>query len=306
MKIAYTASNFTDKTIGIIEIANEIVREYEEQGFSLTLRQLYYQFVARDYVANTEQSYKRLGNIISDGRRAGLIDWDAIEDRTRYVRRISHWDTPSDVMESAMRSFKLSMWENQPINPEVWIEKDALIGVISGVCGNYDVPYFSCRGYVSDSEMWRAGRRVYDNSLHGKTTLILHLGDHDPSGVDMTRDIESRLALFGELEPFEVRRIALNIDQIDQYKPPPNPTKLTDSRASGYISKYGRNSWELDALSPAVLAELISDELGSEIDWDIWEDTVVREKQHKSELQSVATNWKKIIKWLNNGGSASN
>ena len=297
-KIAYIQKKFSYRTKSIITTASAIIEEYQKQGFTLTLRQLFYQFVARGYLENTERSYQRLGGIISDGRRAGLLDWESIEDRTRFVRDLSHWENPSGIIRSAWKSFRLSMWEEQAFRLEVWIEKDALLGVIDQVCEMYDVPYFSCKGYVSDSEIWRAGNRIIHNEGKIQKTIILHLGDHDPSGIDMTRDINTRLDLFSDFGSFEVRRLALNMNQIQQYNPPPNPAKVTDSRYSSYTADYGPDSWELDALSPPVLYQLIEDEIINIVDHSVWNRTKQRENQYKKELELASDNWETVIQSL--------
>lgn len=144
----------------VIDQANEIIAAYAAQGFDLTLRQLYYQFVSRDRIANSDREYKRLGSVINDAQLAGLVDWDAITDRTRNVRAVSHWETPGAIIDSAAYSFRIDKWLLQPYRVEVWIEKDALAGVIERVCTDLDVPYFSCRGYTSQSEMWAAAHNV--------------------------------------------------------------------------------------------------------------------------------------------------
>lgn len=268
MRERYINKNFRADSLAIIEQANQIIADYRAQGFSLTLRQLYYQFVARDLLPNTERSYKRLGGIINDGRLAGMIDWDSIEDRTRNVRINSHWEDPAAVLRSARASYGIDMWANQPKRVEVWIEKEALAGVISGVCSELDVPHFACRGYVSQSEQWRAGLRCRNPD---QKTIILHLGDHDPSGIDMTRDNQERLTMFSDRR-VEVNRIALNMDQIDEYGPPPNPAKMTDSRFREYMLNYGDSSWELDALEPSVIVELIREWVDVYRDDDLWEE----------------------------------
>jgi hypothetical protein len=216
MRQQYIEKNFRNDTLDIIGQANQIIADYAAQGFSLTLRQLYYQFVARDLIPNTERSYKRLGGIINDGRLAGLIDWNAIEDRTRNLQRNPHWDSPADVIEAARQSYGIDMWANQPKRVEVWIEKEALAGVITRVCNDLDVPYFACRGYVSQSEQWRAGMRCRTNyNRASQDTVVLHLADHDPSGIDMTRDNQERLSMLaGYRGAPTVERIALNMDQI--------------------------------------------------------------------------------------------
>ena len=108
--------------------------------------------------------------------------------------------------------------------------------------------------------MWSAAQRFKKYQTYGKTCVLIHLGDHDPSGIDMSRDIQDRLEMFGvDSDRFIFRRIALNREQVDLYSPPPNPAKITDSRSSSYISEYGEESWELDALEPKVLHDLITD-----------------------------------------------
>lgn len=293
--IAYINKQFRKDTLAIIEMANQIIQEYQEQGFTLTLRQLYYQFVARALIENTERSYKRLGSIINDARMSGMIDWDAIEDRTRWLRGQAHWDSPADIVAACANQFQVDQWEGQPYRPEVWIEKDALIGVIEGVCDEYDVPYFACRGYVSQSEQWRAGRRLRDYASDGQAPIILHFGDHDPSGMDMTRDNRDRLGTFGELlsDEYELVRLALNMEQIDRYGPPPNPTKLSDSRANAYISEYGAESWELDALEPSVIATLIREKLESLIEPDAWGAAQAKQDEGRKRLQEAVKTMRK-------------
>ena len=295
-RIAYQRFKFQKATLQIIEQANEIIDEYAEQGFSLTLRQLYYQFVARDLIPNNMKSYKRLGSIINDARLAGMIDWDAIEDRTRNLQSWSHHASPADALQETLDRYREDLWRTQPYHIEAWIEKDALIGVLEDACGRYRLPHFSCRGYVSQSEMWGAPQRWRKHAEAGKKIVVLHLGDHDPSGVDMSRDIEARLNGFsnvsfksGTWTPFEVEvvRLALNMDQVRLYKPPPNPAKITDSRAHDYIAKYGRKSWELDALDPRTIRGLIHDAVKARLDVAAWNAARKAEEESKKVLSGL-------------------
>lgn len=292
---------FSDSSLAIIEQANSIIADYQAQGFTLTLRQLYYQFVSRDLIANKQSEYKRLGSIINDGRLAGLVDWDAIEDRTRNVRTHSAWDDPSEIIQSAANSYAEDLWADQTYRPEVWIEKDALIGVIEPVCHRFKVPYFACRGYSSQSEQWRAGKRFADVFEAGQTPIVLHLGDHDPSGIDMTRDNADRLTLFAG-EEVEVKRLALNFDQIRRYRPPPNPAKETDSRAASYIEQFGGKSWELDALDPKVIDALISSEIEDLINPEKWEKAKQREARRQNILSKMALNWSEVEDFIRSIG----
>ena len=289
-KIAYIERKFKPESMALIQKINGVITDYKAQGFSLTLRQVYYQMVARAIIQNNERSYKNLGNLISDARLAGLIDWKAIEDRTRNLRGNSHWSSPGGVIDAAAYSYHRDHWSGQDSYVEVWVEKDALIGIVGQICERLDVNHFSCRGYVSQSEMWEAASRLKSRSDKGQHIVLLHLGDHDPSGKDMSRDIVDRLNTF-ETYGVEFHRLALNMEQVDQYTPPPNPTKLTDSRAGGYIEEYGLECWELDALEPKVISDLIRDNVALYRDEAIYKKVVAREQEEKRLLEAVAENW---------------
>lgn len=295
-KIAYKEQRFSSKVQTIIDQANDIIDEYALQGYDLTLRQLYYQFVSRDLLQNTHQEYKRLGSIINDARLAGQIDWDKITDRTRNLHRLSHWDSEEDIISACAGSYHVDFWSNQLYRPEIWIEKEALAGVFQRVCDELDVPFFSCRGYTSQSEMWGAAMRLKGWVLQKQKPIILHFGDHDPSGQDMTRDIRDRLKLF--MGGVQLERLALNMDQVEQYEPPPNPTKMTDVRADGYVAEFGDESWELDALEPAVLAELVSARIKELRDEKAWKKKEKEKKTARENLTKTAEAWDDIVAWM--------
>jgi len=309
----YRQKRFRAATLEVIEKANHIIAEYQAQGFSLTLRQCYYQFVARDVfpeswvdagynarqglppdTKNTMKNYKKLGDIVSDGRLAGLIDWDAIEDRTRELRSSAHWGSPAQIVKACAEQFRYNLWANQDYYVECWIEKDSLVGVIEGVCSELDVPYFSCRGYTSQSAMWEAAQRLIEREDSGKETIIFHLGDHDPSGIDMTRDISDRLEMFHST--VSVQRIALSMDQVDEHNPPPNPAKTTDARYESYRQEYGDDSWELDALEPKVLTALIRGEVERVRDPERWHAQIERQEEARNELKLVAKKWHTVVR----------
>lgn len=288
------------ESAALVSRAIEICDEYRGQGYDLTLRQLYYQFVARDIIPNTQRSYKRLGTVVDNGRLAGLIDWDYIVDRTRNVYRTDGTDeSPEDATRATADSYARALWRTQPNHVEVWVEKEALAGVVQRAAQGTGVNYFSCRGYVSQSEMYAAGQRfqAYSSRL-GKDCYIIHLGDHDPSGIDMTRDIRGRLSMFTYGEPPKVRRIALNMDQVEQYNPPPNFAKVTDSRFAEYQQRFGDDSWELDALDPSTLNDLITTEVMSLRDETLWAEAEARQERERSQLLAVSDSWDDVIDYL--------
>lgn len=294
-KIQYKEISFRQKSLDLIELINSVIDEYSAQGYELTLRQAYYQLVARGYIENNERSYKNIGSLINDGRLAGLIDWNSITDRTRNLRNRAHWDQPQDVIYSAKYSYLLDKWEGQPNYVEVWVEKDALIDIVGQACRPLDTPHFSCRGYTSQSEMWSAAQR-FIRQKNREACYIIHLGDHDPYGIDMTRDIQERLEMFGA--DVYVKRVALTMNQVTTYNPPPNPAKITDSRCGKYIDQYGEESWELDALEPQMLTKLITNEVTALRDDAIYQAICDREEAEKRELQTVADEYQKVISFL--------
>lgn len=294
-KIQYKEINFQKKSLDLIELVNQVVDEYSAQGYELTLRQVYYQLVARGYIPNNERSYKNVGSLINDGRLAGLIDWHSVTDRTRNLRKESHWDNPADVIASARYSYNLDKWKGQPNYVEVWVEKDALVDIVGQACSPLDTPYFSCRGYTSQSEMWSAAQRFIRQEQREKR-IIIHLGDHDPSGIDMTRDIQERLELFGA--DVYVKRVALTMNQIQTYNPPPNPAKITDSRASKYIDQFGDESWELDALEPKVITDLIKKQVTMYRNDDIYRAVCDKESREKEELKMLERNYDRAVAYL--------
>lgn len=295
-KIQYKEIKFRQNSLDLINLVNQVVDEYKAQGYELTLRQAYYQLVARGYIPNNERSYKNIGNLINDGRLAGLIDWYSITDRTRYLRGHSHWDEPADVIASVKYSYNLDKWKGQPNYVEVWVEKDALVDIVGQACDPIDTPYFSCRGYTSQSEMWGAAQRFIRQGYR-EQRIIIHLGDHDPSGIDMTRDIQERLNMFGA--DVYVKRVALTMNQIDQYNPPPNPAKLSDSRCHAYMEQFGDESWELDALEPSVITNLIRNEVTAFRDDVIYQEVCDREHREKEELQMLVDNHDETVRFLN-------
>lgn len=302
-KEKFTDYSPTAPTLELIAKCNDVIEDMVAQGYDLTLRQLYYQLVAAAEIPNNQKSYNRLGDIISKARLGGLVDWDAIIDRTRNLTGLRKWRTPADLISHYSYLFHIDRWKGQEFRPEVWIEKDALAGVFQRICNKLDVDYFSCRGYTSLSEMKKAADRFARRRKNGQEPIILHFGDHDPSGLDMTRDIQDRLDLFagGVGHAPKVVRMALNMDQVDKYDPPPNPTKIKDSRSAGYIREYGSESWELDALRPDVLSNLVEMHVMSIIsDRDKWSEREKLERSQKNELREITNNYDIITEILKN------
>ena len=278
--ICYEPKKFSTDRLAMIKKINSVVDKFEADGYVLTVRQIYYQFVKNDWVPNIPQSYNLLQGLINDGRLAGLISWTAIEDRERGLKGWDTFTAPAQALEQLKENYKLDLWQGQSFRPEVWVAKKALEGVIGRICGELRVDFFACKGYNSQSEQWRAGRRFADYIRRGQRPIVFHLGDHDPSGIDMTRDNRERLSMFAG-SPIIVQRIALNMPQIEELDPPPNPAKVTDSRSDSYIAQYGESSWELDALDPKYISDLIRDALMQIREEDKWDAMLTQEVNDK-------------------------
>lgn len=316
-KIAYVDKRFSRTSIEVIDLCDQVINNYMAAGYRLTLRQLYYQMIAQDLfpeswidpdynrrnglqpeTKNTVKNYKRLGDLVSNARLAGLIDWDAIEDRGRNLHTQPHWSSPADIITAARQSFRLDKWANQPYRPEVWVEKEALIGVIGNVCDRLDVPYFATKGYNSQSEQWAAAQRFGRYIRKGQTPYLIFLSDHDPSGIDMGRDNEDRISEMFRVYGLEFKRIALTTEQVEEYDPPPNPAKETDSRFAAYTVLHGDESWELDALPPDVLSDLIERAIDDITDTDAWDAVVEREDEYIESLEKLERNWGAVTQYI--------
>lgn len=282
MKIAFLHKRLRPTSIATIAIVNTVLSNYEGLGLRLTLRQLFYQLVVRNVITNTEKSYNNLGNLVSHGRLAGLIDWSMIEDRIRIPHMPNEFSGLKELVDAALASYRLPRWSDQDKYVELWVEKDALSGVLAPLANEYHVTLMVNRGYSSQSAMYDAYRRFLRQQRKNKECILFYLGDHDPSGEDMVRDIDDRLAMFGA--SVEVRKIALTMEQVQQYNPPPNPAKMSDSRFSKYEAKYGNESWEVDALPPDVLDSLIRGVLEDVIDADAMDAVKEREEKDKQRL----------------------
>lgn len=290
-----------------------IVESYQAQGFKLTLRQLYYQLVTRDLIPNQDKSYKRIGDIVCKARLGGLLDWDAIEDRVRRPQRASEFESLRDLVNAAVYSYRLPRLQGQPTYVELWVEKDALAGVLWPLASRFHVVLMVNRGYSSASAMKDAGDRIRANvKRYGcKRAHVLYLGDLDPSGEDMVRDIRDRLQLFinqgwlvdtSKPDPLEngddrakrkpfirftVEKLALTPEQVEEHNPPPNPAKMSDSRATKFVEEHGYSSYEVDALPPAVLRDIIVERLDQLIDGTLVDSIKRRERRGSNALRTL-------------------
>jgi hypothetical protein len=186
MRETYVSQRFNARSEALIQLLNDVLIEYQRDGYILTVRQLYYQMVARGYIPNTPRSYENLDVLIGTARLAGRLDWDALEDRNRRPLLNTHWRSPTEIVQAAADQYKVDHWEGQGYHIEVMVEKDALSGVLNPICRDLDITFTANKGYSSLSYLHEVGQRLRSFKERGISPIIFYLGDHDPSGIDMT------------------------------------------------------------------------------------------------------------------------
>ena len=278
MREAFRTKTFSKSNIMLLGQALAKIRDYEARGITMTLRQLYYQLVAGAVIPNNLKAYKHLTSLITDARYAGLVDWDSIEDNLRKPRLPTMFEDIPDILNATISSYRLDWWKTMKGYVELYTEKDALSSILGPLAAKHRIPFQVNRGYASASSMYEASKRFLAKRP-GKKCVILYLGDHDPSGLDMVRDIKERLSEFRAY--VEVEHIGLTWEQIEKYHLPPNPAKVTDSRAAAYIEEYGNESWEVDALPPDVMVEIIERAIQK------WEDPRIKANVLRQERKDI-------------------
>jgi hypothetical protein len=215
-----------------------------------TVRQVFYQATVRGVVVKTELGYRKVMKALVRLREDGRVPWHFIADNTRWMRKPLSFDTPDEAVEHMAASYRKALWRDIDVQVEVWIEKDALAGVIVDVTRMFDVPLMVARGYASLSFLHSAAADIMERD---RPAFIYHLGDYDPSGQDAAANIERRLREFAPEVAIAFRRIAVTRDQIRRWRLPSRPTKASDPRSAGFDG----DSVELDAITPQRLRELV-------------------------------------------------
>lgn len=282
----------------LVDRMNFYIGSYAAQGYALTLRQLFYRLVDAHDIDKTEKAYDRLGDVLGRARLAGLVDWAAIEDRGRSLEGGSVSTTDEkNIIGSTAGMFKVDRWQYQRNRVEVWVESKALADVVARPCDDLSVAHLAAGGYNSLTALWDAGQRFIGMAKEGYKPVLLYLGDHDPSGMDMSRNIEDRLREFGPHE-LVVRRIALNRDQVDRYALVSAPAKVTDSRFSWYREQYGEESWQLDALEPQDLDAMVRVAVQDYVDGEAWQRAVDEEVLGRRNFELLAEHWDLVKEYL--------
>ncbi|MGB9002849.1 MAG: hypothetical protein WCC52_03470 [Nitrosotalea sp.] len=286
-----------------VRATNDIIEQYD---ILLTVRQIFYRLVSNGFIQNTINSYKLFDRMITRGRERGDIDTRSIVDRARQVIGGDYgYASVQDFVRSKIseledtEQYTRRVWDGQPQYVELWVEKDALATLFSSIADGYRVVTYPSRGYSSFTKVYEAINNRF--SLYGDRPItILHFSDHDPSGLNMTEDIQSRLYRYGSHA--RVKRIALTHTQVRQFRLEPMPTKISDSRWREYSLQYGSQCWELDALPPNELQNIIRDAIKAHVDVSRWNKTFREIEKEKRSLQKRFRS-KEVTSMINKLGS---
>jgi hypothetical protein len=256
----------------------------------MTVRQVFYRGVGFGLWPKTETAYKNIVcRLLGDMRREGLIPYSWIADSTRWMRKPRTFSSMQDALEHTAKTYRRALWQDQDTYLEVWLEKEALAGVVFEVTDPWDVPLMVTRGYPSLSFLWSAAETIKAQSMterpidvgfeslldelpaamrglsydqQTKDVRILYIGDRDPSGDDIARNVAEQLEDMSECY-IDFVRVAVTAEQVDEYDLPTRPTKRTDTRTAKWD---GNGSVEVDAIEPDVLRDLIVAEIEGCID----------------------------------------
>ena len=250
----------------------------------MSVRQVFYRLVSMGVVAKTESEYKNtVVRLLGEMRRAGEIKFAWIADSTRWMRKPDTYSSLENMLRYSAQSYRRAVWDNQDAYVEIWLEKDALAGVLYGETEKWDVPLMVTRGYPSISYLYSAAEAISEQDERGKTSHLYYFGDYDPSGLDIPRRVERDLREFAPGAEIEFERVAVTPEQVEELGLATRPTKSTDSRARNFTGE----SVEVDAIPPGILRQMVHDCITRHIDSSAYQVMMQAEKSEREALMSL-------------------
>jgi len=275
------------KTKVILEHISVIVQKYQARNIPLTLRQLYYQLVAQNIIENTKETYKALTKIVGKARYAGMLDWTAFKDRTRTSERPMEWKSITDLLKTALYSYRLPRGEGQENYIEVITEKDALSSVLAPIAARYHIRFNVFKGFSSITAIYDLSKRILAVSAKNQKSTLVYIGDHDPSGLQMLRGLHERIGELTDYTPLTVIPAALTMEQITELNLAPNRAKEKDPNYKKYKAEFGEDCWEVDALPPEYLIETVKTAILQYLDVARMNAIIAREEEDKRKIKRI-------------------
>ena len=288
---------WTERNLQKLEQIQEVLSQWRSY-WPMTLRQIYYQLVSQQIIANKSSEYKLLSRFLKYARLDKKISWDAIEDRTRSRYYSGGYYNKKSFIESELGNFLTGYYrdlvQDQEVHIEVWIEKDALSSIFSRVTNRYCLSTVVCKGFSSVSFLKDFKNRILKN---GKSPIMLYFGDFNPSGLEMLDSMAITLNDEMNINRIKFKRIALTKEDIEKYSLPHDPSavKKTDSRYNKFISRHGEYAVELDALDPDVLEHKIVDAIEAELDMDKFNAQIEQQNIDRDELDDLQSDVRKML-----------
>jgi hypothetical protein len=253
----------------------------------MTLRQLYYRLVSAGALNNHQKEYNRLKVLMGRLREEGDLPRTWIVDHVRTTYKPSSWSGLGEYGDSVRECYRKDFWSSLGCHVEILVEKDAVAGTLQPVTSKYDVALRVLRGYSSISF---AGEIADEWSDIDKPINAYYLGDYDPSGMDIERDVREKIQRYGNCE-FEWTRLAILEDDFDEFDLIPLPIKLSDKRAASFLDQHGKHCAELDALPPTELRRRVEEAILSHVDREVWARLQNIEEIEKKTMQEYVDKW---------------
>jgi hypothetical protein len=264
------------------ELLSAIHDVVDGEESEITIRHLFYRLVGLGVIEKNERAYKSLCQHLSRWRKSGEVPYDAFSDSTRWRIKPQMFGSMAEALTLTRETYRRNLWATQPWYVEVWVEKDAIAGVIDDVTGAWGVPLFVCRGFASLSSLYEAAQTFKKNQAKGKSPFIIHLGDYDPSGHAAADAIERTLREDLQCYGVTFQRFAIIEEQIEEFNLPTRPTKQSDSRARNW---QGSECVELDSMPPQELRTIVKNAITMLIDKDEWQALKRIEREEQETLE---------------------
>jgi hypothetical protein len=298
------------KAAATIMLGQAAVDVLEDAGQAITLRQLFYRLVATGDIAKTDAAYKKLGRVMSNLREDGTVPWEYLADHVRVTIQARTFDGVEGLLTDSTDFYRRNLMRDQDVAIQLWAESDSIGSVVAPIARRFTIPTFIGRGYTSRGYLWSAAEDAVAAQTAHKDVVIFHVGDYDPSGEDIFRDLEETMRLYafaisegytakavrayftrlgsmapGETDWLRFERLALTPTQIAAYRLPSRPAKSSDSRTAKFT---GTGTVEVEALPIDTLLEIVTDAIESEIDPEALRIAKVAEASERDIMKRIA------------------
>jgi hypothetical protein len=257
----------------------------------MTIRQLFYRLVSKGLIPNDRKHYQLVSRVMTKARDDERCSFDHIVDRSRPAYSPNVWEDASGYAEAVKRGYRKDYWATQPNHVEIWVEKDAIIGSIEPTTDELGVTIRVGRGFLSTTKAHDIAERF---TVIDKPITVFYLGDHDPSGQDIERDLYQRILSY-DSGYFDLQRLAIHKEDISKFDLPPLRIKDGDMRAAKFRAQHGEECVELDALPPDELRRRVREAVEDLQDRELWKRAIAVETVELASIKDATRMWKTTV-----------